>query len=313
MRKYIISDLHGNGEVYDSIMGFLENVSLVDDVELYINGDLIDRGLDGYRMLEDIIERVNGKGNIKINYLGGNHELMMYQALKERKPGQSINHFSRWMNNGGWVIEGELDALEDNAEEKIEFIKNFLGELKIYKKFNEIIDGNNILLVHAQAPEIIKDECDMFIKDDDKLVEDAVWTREEIRNSFLFFEGDVIGYNRIGLDGYLTIKGHTPLEDIKGFIYNKEGNFLNIDGGCAAYACGRFSFDHVPLVEVKDNILNILVFNHNNQIIDGYYFDGEIKPMDEKELELNDKFIDHRYDCCGEKNKQLIKEINELD
>ena len=32
MRKYIVSDLHGNGEVYDSIIGYLENVSLVDDV-----------------------------------------------------------------------------------------------------------------------------------------------------------------------------------------------------------------------------------------------------------------------------------------
>ena len=313
MRKFVISDLHGNGEVYDSIIGYLENVSLVDDVELYINGDLIDRGLDGYRMLEDVIERINGKGNIKIHYLGGNHELMMYQALKERKPGGSVNPWSNWMNNGGWVIEGELDSLEENAEEKIENIKSFLGNLKIYKRFNEVIDGNNILLVHAKAPEIIKDECDMFIKDNNKDVEDSVWTREEIRERFLFYVGDVIGYNIIGKEGYMTIKGHTPLKDKKGFAYNKEQNFINIDGGCARYACGDFKCDHVPLVEIKNYLLKIIVFNHNNQIIDGYYFDGEIRPMDELELEVNDMFIDHRYDDCCEKNKQLIKEIIELD
>ena len=54
MRKFIVSDLHGNGEVYDSIMAYLENISLSEEVELYINGDLIDRGLDSYRMLEDV-------------------------------------------------------------------------------------------------------------------------------------------------------------------------------------------------------------------------------------------------------------------
>ena len=65
MRKFIVSDLHGCGEVYDSIMGYLDNIGLMDDVVLYINGDLIDRGLDGYRMLIDVMERINGKGNIK--------------------------------------------------------------------------------------------------------------------------------------------------------------------------------------------------------------------------------------------------------
>ena len=61
MRQFIVSDLHGNGEVYDSIMSYLENISINDVVHLYINGDLIDRGLDSFRMLEDVIERVDGK------------------------------------------------------------------------------------------------------------------------------------------------------------------------------------------------------------------------------------------------------------
>ena len=34
MRKFIISDLHGNGEVYDSIMAYLDNISLKEKVEL---------------------------------------------------------------------------------------------------------------------------------------------------------------------------------------------------------------------------------------------------------------------------------------
>lgn len=310
MRKYIVSDLHGNGEVYDSIIGFLDNISLIDEVELYINGDLIDRGLDGYRMLEDVKERCEGKGNIKIHYLGGNHELMMYQALKKRKPGEAIYHWCDWINNGGWIIEGELDARED-GEEKMEEFKSFLGNLKIYQKFNEMIDGNKLILVHAQAPDNILDECNMFIKDDNMEVENAVWTREEIREDLFFYYGDVIGYNRIGKEGYLTIKGHTPVDDIRGFSYNKEQNYLNIDGGCARYAYGYFEYDHIPLVEILEDKLKILIFNHNNQIIDGYYFDGKIKVMNEEELLIEDTFIDHSYDNCSERNKQLIKKIME--
>lgn len=309
MKKYIISDLHGNGEVYDSIMGYLDNVSLVEDIELYINGDLIDRGLDGFRMLNDVIDRINNKDSFKIHYLGGNHELMMYQALKKRKPGGSINHFCDWMNNGGWIIEGELDALED--ESMIDNYKDFLGELELYKKFDEKINDNNILLVHASAPYEVHDNCHLKIKDDNDEVEDVVWKREWEYGGFFFPEP--LYKNNLKKDGYFIIKGHTPLKELQGFVYDAEQNFMNIDGGCAYYATGNFDVDHIPLVEVKDNKLEILIFNHNNEIIDGYYFDGEITTMSEEDLSKKDIFIDHKYDNCSEKNKTLIKELLSIE
>ena len=45
-----------SSEVYDSIIAYLENISLVDEVELFINGDLIDRGQDGYRMITNPLD-----------------------------------------------------------------------------------------------------------------------------------------------------------------------------------------------------------------------------------------------------------------
>jgi UDP-2,3-diacylglucosamine pyrophosphatase LpxH len=84
VRKFIISDLHGNGEVYDSIMAYLDNISLKEKVELFINGDLIDYGFQSFDMIMDVMDRMKGKGNVQIHYLGGNHELMMHQALKAR-------------------------------------------------------------------------------------------------------------------------------------------------------------------------------------------------------------------------------------
>ena len=310
MKKYIVSDLDGNGEVYDSIMGYLDNVALVDDVELYIDGDLINRGLDGYRMLEDVVARINGKGNVKINYLGGTHELIMHQALKKRKPDKTVDFFSPWMENGGWFVEGEIDALEDKADEVYDFYRDFLGELDVYKKFDEKINGNNILLVHASSPEEVLDKCHLKIKDDNPMIEDIVYKREWIDDG-LFFP-HFAGENDLSKEGYFIIKGHTPIKEYPGFIHNSKQNYLNIDGGCSSYACGDFDVDHIPLVEVDNDHLNIFIFNHNNEIIDGYVFDGEVRKMEEEQLKKSLIFIDHKYDNCQEKNKELLKEILEI-
>ena len=308
MRKFIVSDLHGSGEVYDSIMGYLERLALICDVELYINGDLIDWGLDSFRILADVYQRIKGKGNVKIKYLGGNHELMLYQELVQRLPGGNFDYSGDWINNGGFMLEGELDVRSD-GEEWYSVFKDLLGNLNIYHKFEETVNGNNIVLVHAQPPQVVLDKCHLRIKDNNDDVFKAVWTREEIRESLLFGLGKVIGHNKLGKEGYLTIIGHTPVDDACGFKYNAEENYFDIDGGSSFYSRGFFEHDHVPLVEVLDGGIVLLTFNHNNEIICGHYFDGELKVMDSEMLYQKRLFIDHRLDNNGVSNKKLIKEI----
>ena len=82
MRNFIVSDLHGNGYVYDSIINFLENERQYgcDDITLYFNGDLIDRGINSGSMLVDVFKRINDKELFNIEYLAGNHEAMMYKT-----------------------------------------------------------------------------------------------------------------------------------------------------------------------------------------------------------------------------------------
>ena len=63
MRNFVISDIHGNGNLYYSVMSHLENVSKMDEVTLFINGDLIDRGLDSGEILLDVIERIKNPDN----------------------------------------------------------------------------------------------------------------------------------------------------------------------------------------------------------------------------------------------------------
>ncbi len=309
MRTFVVSDLHGNGEVYDSIMAYLDNMSLFEDVELYINGDLIDRGIDSMRMLDDVMKRSLGKGKVQIHYLGGNHELMMYQAYLDMKKTGHIDHFGPWISNGGWMTEGELDAYPiEEADQYYEFV----GTLNIYKKFTEEIQKNKILLVHSMPPKMVYDECHLIIKDNTPEIEDCVWKREEEYGIGFFTRGPFLGYNNLGKKGYFVLRGHTPLKD-EPFHYNPEQNWMNIDGGCARYATGNFEADHVPLVEISNDLLPILVFNHNNEIISGYYFDGNVYKMPKEDLEKSRMYLCHQYDNCAEKGKKLIKEIIEIE
>lgn len=309
MRKFIVSDLHGNGEVYDSIMGYLENINLVEDVELYINGDLIDRGLSSFDMLEDVKRRIEENKSFKINYLAGNHELLMYRALNSSNISK-LQAQEDWMYNGGWQIQGMIEMLEEeDALQKEKEFRNFLGTLKVYHEFDEKINNKKLLLVHAKAPEEIKKVCDLTISDNDSRVYKAVWTRKEKRINTIFGQGDIIGYNKIGKEGYFTIIGHTPVKENEGFILDKEENTLNIDGACSFYATGGYSYDKVPLVEVRADHLEILIFNHNNKIVNGYYHDGEKHiPMNEDELNNRRIFIEHSYDNRGEEELERLTE-----
>ena len=267
MRTFIVSDLHGDGFMYDMIMKYLDHIGTREDVTLYINGDLIDRGYGSYRMLIDVMERANGrKGNINVEYLAGNHELMLYQAHLNRKKDGSFPKLSDWYLNGGKTLGIVIEQLEQNEQSQI---ITFISNLKIYNKFPEKIQNRNILLVHAAAPKIVKDKCDLTIQDNNREVFRTLWTRKDDRKIFP---------PKIGDKNYFTIIGHTPIRDDCGFYFDKKENYLNIDGGCSGYVLKKQGYDHVPLVEVLDDSLKITVFKHDGTIYHTYEFDGVDKP-----------------------------------
>ena len=69
------------------------------------------------------------------------------------------------------------------------------------------------------------------------------------------------------------------------------------------YVSGVFNWDHVPLIEVCDNYLKIIIFNNNNEITKGYFFDKDHTISFSKiELDHNRKYLDKSL-----KVKKLIK------
>ena len=292
MRKFIVSDLHGDGNVYKAIMDYLERVNDTEDITLYINGDLIDRGLESADMLLDVRERLITGKPFKIEYLAGNHELMMYECFEKRKKGITTCN-DPWFDNGGWRTDYGLEDRFKTCEEELEAIQ-FINDLKIYHKFEEKIGDKPIVLVHSAVPVIVEDECKIKLSDNDPRIMSAVWTRE--------FDPWIPFRCRIGDKRFFSIVGHTPNLSVKGYIYRPDQNFLNIDGGCARYVSGLFQDDHVPLVEVCNGYLRILVFNNNNEIIMGVYFDGRYEvPFSDEELNSDRKYLNHDF-----KPKRLV-------
>ena len=68
-----MSDLHG---CYPAYRQALDRISFSENDTLYVLGDVIDRGKDGIRILQDMMMRVN------VIPILGNHEFMAMTVLK---------------------------------------------------------------------------------------------------------------------------------------------------------------------------------------------------------------------------------------
>ena len=84
------------------------------------------------------------------------------------------------------------------------------------------------------------------------------------------------------------------MTDSYGFQYNSDENYIDIDGGCAAYVSGDIRLDHTPLVEIdnKNNRLILLTFNNKNEIIYGNYLEeGKIFSIPNEKLNQYRKYL----------------------
>ena len=77
-KTYAVSDIHG---MYGSYIDVMSNLNPNDT--LYIIGDVIDRGKNGIKIIEDIMERQkNSKSNPTIVFLCGNHEYTFLECVR---------------------------------------------------------------------------------------------------------------------------------------------------------------------------------------------------------------------------------------
>lgn len=214
---YVMSDLHG---AFNKYIAMLEKIDFGAEDELYIIGDVVDRGEQPMEILFDMMNRAN------VYPLMGNHEVMALNGLKLLSGDIStdiVNHLSSeqlemmsaWIKIGATsTIRGFTALGSDEQTEILEYISGFLP----YKKVSA--GRNDYLLVHAGI--------DGFEPDkplDEYPIDALVWGR--------------IDYEIPYYDDIYTVSGHTPTQGIQGnprpgYIF-RANNHIAIDCG----ACRR--------------------------------------------------------------------------
>ena len=132
MSIYVMSDIHGEGELFHQM---LERIHFSDNDILYILGDVIDRGPDGIELLKEIKSKKN------IIMLLGNHEYMMLQCYREQPSGFDC---FRWNRNGN---ELTMDAFRRLNVEDQQSILEYLKRLPTHAEI--CVDGIDYYLVHG--------------------------------------------------------------------------------------------------------------------------------------------------------------------
>lgn len=212
---YVISDIHG---CYDEFCALLSKIDFSDDDELFILGDVVDRGEAPIAVLQDIMERYN------VFLIKGNHEMMAMSVLKRlciEVSNEAINEVSRedivtlydWMANGGQNTINQFRKLSRAEQE------DMLGYLEESSDY-EIVEcgGKKYILVHGGLENFSPDR-DIS----DYYVDEIVWTRPDYDRRYFPDENTVL------------VTGHTPTplirSDKKDLVFAENGH-LAIDCGC---------------------------------------------------------------------------------
>lgn len=116
---YVVSDIHGNMQRFDSIM---EQIDLKSEDTLYVLGDVIDRYPDGIKILRKLMKMHN------VKMLLGNHEYMMLNALEpitEDDKFEQARSLRLWYRNGGFVTHNYIKHIRKDVRKEIfEFLRN---------------------------------------------------------------------------------------------------------------------------------------------------------------------------------------------
>lgn len=202
MSKYVVSDLHG---CYDDFIKMLKLINFNDSDELYILGDVIDRGTNSLKIIDYIVCKPN------IILLKGNHEQMYIEWFET---GDSYN----WFCNGG------KETFDELLERPIDFQYTLY---KYFKKLPLIKVVDKFILVHAGLT--LPRRCDMFELDellDFQREKDNLWTRKYLRSNLKYKD-------------YTIICGHTPVISLITDIRNSDDvkfvhrpGHIFIDCGC---------------------------------------------------------------------------------
>lgn len=230
--RYIISDIHGCYRQYQML---LEKIGFSEEDELYILGDVVDRGPEPMKVLQDMMKRPN------VIFILGNHDFAMYTLMKQLAVEITEDNYDKhltadilldynlWLQDGGQVTAEQFRNL--SFSEKMDML-DYIAGAYLY----EVIEngGKEYRLVHAGLanfePDKDMEEYNLY----DFLEERADYAKRYYPEKNIFL-----------------VTGHTPTVYIRNWgkpeVYRKNGH-IALD--CACVAGGKLAAFCVETEEV---------------------------------------------------------------
>ena len=210
---YVISDIHGQKDKFDTM---LKNINFSENDHLYILGDVIDRGPDGIKIIQEIMKHDN------MHMLLGNHEYVMLDALDDPYDEyHTTDSYNYWLaHNCGQPTLLQYKKLSNTEKDEIrKFLKNLPLNIDIE------INNTKYKLVHAcPVSAYYKFEQKNFSCFSTP-ASVAVWSRQYIMHY-------------VDNSEYITIFGHTNSAAYNNRKFGKIaylGNIIAIDCGCGIF------------------------------------------------------------------------------
>ncbi len=217
-KNYVCSDVHAHAGVLKKALDTLDA-----DDRLFMIGDAVDKGPDGMRALQILMD------DPRCEMLIGNHDLMFLQHCicqqnADILPQDIVNDVAvRWLIRNYGIVTWE--AFLEESEEEQQRIITYLQHRPVLK----IVETENrkFILVHAAVP---RDFDPAQLKDMDMdVLRDPVYP-------FLYdWKSDFIwGRYPTHIEGCTTVVGHTACQHFGGEYVQSEGDdWMDIDCGLA--------------------------------------------------------------------------------
>ncbi|MDR1540849.1 MAG: leucine-rich repeat protein [Clostridiales bacterium] len=210
---YVMSDIHG---CFNTFQNMLKRIEFKESDQLFILGDVIDRGLHGVMILKFIIAHEN------IVMLMGNHEYMMIDMLRHDGEWHK-QKLSLWTDDNKG--KSTYDALFSLPENEREAILDFVENLDFEKTVD--VGETRYLLVHGR-PNMTDDERKAAERRYSSLSSPYYGRTEQVWGHFLPY---AIKRPEKVIFGHTITPRYTDW--YPGRIFRRNGN-IGIDCACAA-------------------------------------------------------------------------------
>ena len=213
---YAVSDIHG---CYDKYQKLLKKINFGPDDTLYVLGDVIDRGPDGFKIMLDMAQRPN------VINLMGNHEAMAIRALSHilcaaqhgsgsALPEDAAEDVELWFYNGGELSLADFLWLN---EDETQTVWDYMADMPLYQEVTA--GGKQFVLVHGGLKNFSPSR-----PLDDYEPDEILWCRPEEDTTYYPDKYAVFGHTPV----QLLSKGN---RNAPAKIY-RSGKSIDIDCGC---------------------------------------------------------------------------------